>query len=385
MRAGYRVWILGVPSRVPLAQQLASFFVTMAPPDLGPPAVLSLGLHTPCNLALRSEWDPYGPSVGSACKKGDLVLVLTGVPKDDLLAETVARATGRGVWTVIMTSRKAKKSWKTRADRVLNLCADSDIALMEMQLVFGHLLASFVAEKLEGSPEPVFDNDGLARDSGAHDVLAVDSVRLLPEEVSESLPLDGVQVVSQDEDMDVSREDALPTAIRFRCHSCGDLVFAEARHKGKQGRCPRCDAVFTVPNIESELVVASEVVERRSARRFAVTDCTVQFARGRYPSASSYTAEYALADLSEVGLRFVKESAVPSDCGLDEGEDLFLCVNIPAFLDPLRLKGNVQRVEGSVDRRAYAVSITFTSFEGEAREKLKRLTENQLLRDIARA
>ncbi len=366
-----------------MAEQVEAFFRAMAPSDLGPPAVMALRPQLPTHSAQLGSHNMFAPVVTSSCKKGDLLLVLTSVIRDKQLEEEVALATGRGVWTVIFTSRKAKRGWKTRADRVLNLCADTDIALLEMQLVFGHLLASYVAEKLEGSPEPVFDDDGLARDSGHHDVLSIDTVQLVDEEPdTEPLPLEGA-TVSQD-DMNVSQEDALPTAIRFRCSACGDLVFAEARHKGKKGSCPRCDAVFTVPNIESELVVASEVVERRAARRFAVTDCTVQYSRKHFPSASSYTAEYALEDLSDRGLRFLKESAVPSKCPLSEGEKLYLSIDIPAFLDPLRLRGEVQEIAGSSDRKTYHVTIEFLDLEEEAQTKLQRLTENQLLRDIAR-
>lgn len=394
LKGGYRVWLIGSPSRMAMTHMVARFFHDLSPKDVGPPAIIALSSPPPPDGLRLATWSCYAEPLATACKKGDLLLALTSVDRDTALEAEIARLTSRGIWTVIFSSKLAKNGWRSRADRVLNLCTDDDFALLEMQLTFGYLLAKYVSEKLEGSPEPVFDEEGVPHDSAVFSALPMDTTILQsgdlgevsaeipsPAKMATPAPLSGSKPAAPPSDTDSTYQ----TAIRFRCESCGDLVYAEGRHRGKRGKCPRCQSPFRVPDVDEELLVANEVVERRRAQRFRLTDCEIQYDRGRYPTGARSAPELALLDISAAGLRLIKDLPEPGELGIDLGDLLFLSLDIPAFLDPIQLQAKVMRIEGSANRRRYTVSMDFVHFHKDAAAKLQRLSDNPLLRDIARA
>ncbi|RMG13883.1 MAG: PilZ domain-containing protein [Planctomycetota bacterium] len=189
--------------------------------------------------------------------------------------------------------------------------------------------------------------------------------------------------------------------FRLRCPSCGEVVLVEERHVGRKGQCPECECKFRIPApppggseplevgfdaIESEAPVHLAPTrrvrnrtrrERRRSSRFRVKDALVRFGREGYPDESSYFPPYLLEDLSLTGLRFVGRCS-----GLEIGDVRYFAVDFPAFPSPVRFKGEVRRLIPVSEGQA--AGVRFLEYVGDAEAKIRRLLEEDRLRNVRR-
>ncbi len=66
------------------------------------------------------------------------------------------------------------------------------------------------------------------------------------------------------------------------------------------------------------------------------------------------------------------------------GDVLFLLLDFPAFVDKIRVQGEVRRVALLPDRTGFAVGVRFSRFLEDAQAKVRRLVENGALRGVKR-
>jgi hypothetical protein len=88
-----------------------------------------------------------------------------------------------------------------------------------------------------------------------------------------------------------------------------------------------------------------------------------------------------LEDLSLTGCSVRQTPNVQVD--LEVGDELWLGLDIPAFVDPLRLMGEVRRLAAQ-RTGGTSVGIRFTKHDAETQQKIKRLIDNVGLRSASR-
>jgi hypothetical protein len=124
--------------------------------------------------------------------------------------------------------------------------------------------------------------------------------------------------------------------------------------------------------------------ERRRARRVTVKDAVVCFGRGVFPDDEEQpVARHTLDDLSLTGLSFTittPKNGAPARVG----ESLFVLLDFPAFVDRIKVQGEVRRVAPLGDRSGFTVGVRFSRFLDDAQAKVRRLVENDALRGVRR-
>ncbi len=235
-----------------------------------------------------------------------------------------------------------------------------------------------------------------------------------------------------------------PNTTRFKCTSCGESITVDAKFAGRSGQCPQClndfvipksgapdgasappatapSGVAAVPASPSASSVGSNVggavrrvvqnpaassaarrgpapagapgpkpdgpvsnEERRRARRVSVKDALLCFAKGGFPDDETQpAARHALDDLSLTGLSFTAKG-MKNGPPAKVGDALFVLLDFPAFVDKIKVQGEVRRVEPLPDRTGYAVGVRFSRFLDDAQAKVRRLVENDALRGVRR-
>jgi hypothetical protein len=295
-----------------------------------------------------------------------------------------------------------------------------------------HLIQRLVARRLGLEPatrsrggDP-FDSvtgssDDLSSSSGEQPVVAE-----LVEPRSKHIP-SSVELVPLKVDTG-SGQPAPPNSIRFRCAACGGSITVESKFAGRRGQCPECLAEFTIPRDSAPSAVASSSAsasrprephdraqertgessgarrasahstrppgssfppppqERRRANRVSVIDGRIAYALDAFPGENQPPLYHPLEDLSLTGLSFVvkfKSSASPTP-DVKVGDSLFLHLDFPAYVDKVRVQGEVRRVGLLPDRSGLAMGVRFSRFLDDAQAKVRRLVENGNLRGVKR-
>jgi phosphoheptose isomerase len=274
-----------------------------------------------------------------------------------------------------------------------------------------------VAELVEAAPPPSLAN------SEARKRMHGSSVELVPLYMDEK-----------------NAEPQRPNTVRFRCASCRETITVDAKFAGRTGQCPNCLADFKIPRpdepgletaaspgpaaarpVASPAASASgrragnpaassgarrqEVAprptedrqeERRRAGRVNVTDAVVCFGRERFPDDEDQPqARYGLENLSLTGVSIVVKAPTkplpanmpalqPTDVKI--GEPVYLLLDFPAFVDRIRVQGEVRRVSPfkTAAGSGFTIGVRFSRFLDDAQAKVRRLVENGALRGVRR-
>lgn len=119
------------------------------------------------------------------------------------------------------------------------------------------------------------------------------------------------------------------------------------------------------------------VKERRRATRVTVRDAVLRVGKDDFPAVDRYEDGLALDDLSLTGLRFLGPSQ-----DLKVGDLVHLLLDFPAYPEPVRVKGQVRRIEGT-DLHT-VVGVRFVQWVADAEVRVRRLIENVQLRSVRR-
>lgn len=209
--------------------------------------------------------------------------------------------------------------------------------------------------------------------------------------------------------------------VRFRCGGCDDPITVDERYSGRRGQCPRCRSEFVIPrpgdpsqraavtrapaapppqpapapgvrstgrreqqpvqgsSSGAHATIAQAGQERRRAARITVKDALVRFGRETFPDAAVYVEPLVLEDLSLTGMRVLGRAR-----DYDVGDVLFFVLDFPAFPEPLRLKGEVRRVQKLKNGGGFGAGVKFVQWVGDAESKVRRLIDNAPLRAVRR-
>jgi phosphoheptose isomerase len=129
-------------------------------------------------------------------------------------------------------------------------------------------------------------------------------------------------------------------------------------------------------------------VERRRAGRVNVRDAQILFAKETFPGDDPEVARHGLENISLTGLSLIAKAkagagGVPAS-DVKVGDVLFLLLDFPAFVDKIRVQGEVRRVALLPDRSGFAIGVRFSRFLEDAQAKVRRLVENGALRGVKR-
>lgn len=200
------------------------------------------------------------------------------------------------------------------------------------------------------------------------------------------------------------------TQIRFRCGACMEIVKVERRFAGRRGQCPRCLCEFTIPILGQRTPKSGDAPpqatpisralggppstkaasprsrtrrrtrsERRRSSRFNVKDAVVRWSEAGYPDGRTYLKAHTLEDLSLTGLRFIGQSL-----DIEIGTVCYFAVDFPAFPLPVRFKGEIRRVIALEREEGFSAGIRFLEYADDAESKIRRLLDDQALRDVRR-
>jgi len=180
--------------------------------------------------------------------------------------------------------------------------------------------------------------------------------------------------------------------LRFACPNCGESIAVMKRFSGRKGTCPHCHANVRVPVLGKMAdAEAVEGAENRQHMRFSVRDCVLDVILEREDGyAERMRGHTILEDLSQGGLQFShyppvdRESADGRPAPLSVGSVLRFRLNTPAFLSPIMVKGEVLRATEIPDTTGFRYGVKFTKYHKDARENIKQLEENVVLRNIVR-
>lgn len=174
--------------------------------------------------------------------------------------------------------------------------------------------------------------------------------------------------------------------LRFRCGSCTEVITVDRRYMGKKGQCPFCLEQFSIPASKTggqgkealvDVAGKGKRRERRRSHRFAVTDAKALFKL----TGGWHERGEEVEDVSLTGVGVLLQRRDATD--FEQGSELVMALDFPAFMEPLRVNGRLRRIEE--DETGIHLGIEFTEFKKDAEKKLRRLVQNVALRGIRRS
>lgn len=124
---------------------------------------------------------------------------------------------------------------------------------------------------------------------------------------------------------------------------------------------------------------ASSDSSRNSGRlvsaRFTVQDCRLRFGRGGYPDDTG--PEHPLDSLSTKGAIFTLDPQDDLGSTVEKGDELWVRIAVPAFIEPVLVRGTVLRIGGTSDggRAGTRVDIEWKDLDQNVTRKLARAAE----------
>jgi hypothetical protein len=113
---------------------------------------------------------------------------------------------------------------------------------------------------------------------------------------------------------------------------------------------------------------------RLVSSRFTVQDCRLRFGRGGYPDESS--PEHPLEALSASRLVFSLDPDDDLGSTLEKGDELWVRLSVPAFLEPVLARGTITRIGGSASpSRGTQIEIEWKELDATVSRKLARAAE----------
>lgn len=113
---------------------------------------------------------------------------------------------------------------------------------------------------------------------------------------------------------------------------------------------------------------------RLVSNRFTVQDCRLRFGRGGYPDDTS--PEHPLEALSATGLVFSLDSEDDLGSTLENGDELWVRLSVPAFLEPVLVRGTIVKIGGSTGGRGGTrIELEWKGVDPAVSRKLARAAE----------
>jgi phosphoheptose isomerase len=383
---------------------------------------------------------PLVREVRAFVDRGDVLLAMAreGTPGPVILALDAARA--KGASAVVVTGYPGE-GFTGHADALVVIPSRRPTVIAETALSVGHALARLVARRLGNETATRKDPFDSAHEE--KDLLGSSDEAVVAELVAPAAQTKGAPAAVELVPLYVVDGNAgapPPNTVRFKCKNCGELITVDAKFAGRSGQCPQCLNDFVIPGsleaIPSPAVpsvartpqaspagsgarraspgssagpvpgrqkptpapvsrpeaagaaggphaAAGPQEERRRARRVTVKDALISFGRGAFDDDPQPDSRHTLDDLSLTGLSFTVKGA-KNGAPARVGEPLFVLLDFPAFVDRIKIQGEVRRVEPLEDRSGYTVGVRFSKFLDDAQAKVRRLVENDALRGVRR-
>jgi hypothetical protein len=168
---------------------------------------------------------------------------------------------------------------------------------------------------------------------------------------------------------------ALPDAF------VADLVMPQGRPSG--GAVAPSDANPVTGSGERDGIPRTSSSERTQASsgklvsaRFSVQECKLRIGRGGFPDDTG--PEHPLDALSTQGAIFSLDPGDELAFSIESGDELYVRISVPAFLEPVLVRGVVQRIGGTSDggRAGTRVDIHWTDVDSLVTRKLARAAES---------
>lgn len=117
-------------------------------------------------------------------------------------------------------------------------------------------------------------------------------------------------------------------------------------------------------------------VSRRLSARFTIAECRMRWGRGGFPDESGPTHE--MISLSQTRLEFFLDPDDEGGSTLQKGDELWLRLEIPAFIEPVMAQGILIGISGTSGdgRRGTRVELEFQDLDPVVRRKLARAAES---------
>jgi hypothetical protein len=117
-------------------------------------------------------------------------------------------------------------------------------------------------------------------------------------------------------------------------------------------------------------------VSRRLSARFTIAECRMRWGRGGFPDESGPTHE--MISLSPTRLEFFLDPDDEAGSTLQKGDELWLRLEIPAFIEPVMAQGILIGISGTSGdgRRGTRVELEFQDLDPVVRRKLARASES---------
>ena len=144
-------------------------------------------------------------------------------------------------------------------------------------------------------------------------------------------------------------------------------------------RGERESAITLVPPVPASALAGSSDSARGAqlvSARFSVQDCKVRFGRGGYPDDTG--PENPLDSLSTRGAVFSLDPQDELAATVEKGDELWMRISVPAFIEPVLVRGIVQRIGGTSDggRAGTRVDIEWKDLDATVTRKLARAAES---------
>jgi len=115
---------------------------------------------------------------------------------------------------------------------------------------------------------------------------------------------------------------------------------------------------------------------RRLSSRYTIAECKLRWGRGGFPDESS--PEHELVNLSTGHLEFFLDPDDEAGSTLQKGDELWARIEIPAFLEPILVRGTLRTITGTSGSggRGARLTLDFIDLDPTAKRKLARAAEN---------
>ena len=172
--------------------------------------------------------------------------------------------------------------------------------------------------------------------------------------------------------------------IKLRCKQCGNLLKASPDKAGKKGKCPKCETIFRIPDMEtinerhSEripleekpplLEVHESLTESKEPPLFSV----VYTEAAPFPFALKRKDTAPLLDLSEEGLGFIIKTDEKVK-GLIPGERITLEIDFPILEEPIIVSVEVRWIKKTSDNNLLRMGVQFCDHDKELKIVVNKL------------
>lgn len=172
--------------------------------------------------------------------------------------------------------------------------------------------------------------------------------------------------------------------IKVRCKQCGNILKASPEKAGKKGKCPKCEAIFLIPEMKtidernSEripleekpplLEVHESLTESKDPPLFSV----MYTEAAPFPFALKRKNMAPLLDLSEEGLGFIIKTDEKTR-GLIPGKRITLEIDFPILEEPIIVPVEVRWIKKPSDNNLLRMGVQFSNQDKELKRVINKL------------